>query len=175
MGMPHPRDEAQVFENAEGHARLFRPVAHAPGPFHGDGERLLRKEVLALRESGLRDLVVQAVGGEIIHRVDPARGNHRAVVGEDFDLRVGLKVREVLITDCEGIARDARDGRALGRAFAAPNVAERVASLARAERGDLESLHARLAQEAVTLEVRGEDAAAADDADAYHAMNLVRS
>ena len=25
------------------------------------------------------------------------------------------------------------------------------------------------------LEVRGEDAAAADDADAYHAMNLVRS
>ncbi len=62
-------------------------------------------------EGGLRDLVVETVDGEVVDRVDPARGDHLAIVGEDLHLRPRLEIGKILVAHRQripGIAETAR-------------------------------------------------------------------
>jgi len=101
-------------------------------------------------------------------------GRGRRGFSKNVDLRVGLKIGEVFVVHGERIARDGRDGSTLFGAVAALHVRSRIVRIPRTERGNFKPIDSCLAEESIASEMGREDAAAADDADSYHAARVKR-
>src|SRR5205823_446441 len=113
---------------------------------------------------------------EVVDRIDAAAGNQRPVVRKDRYLDVILKVAQVGVRGCQGIAGGrVEHGRPGWRPFPAAPEHEGILFPPCAQRRDAEGVDAALAQLFVALQVRVEDASTADNTNADHLCTLTPS
>ncbi len=144
-------------------------VDQPPPRAHRDRQRLLRQQVLAGIQGCLAHLVVQREGREVVDRIDLAVGDQLAVIGIDRRLDIVLKIAQVGVRRGQRVARGrVEHRRAWRRALAAAPEHQRILFLTGAQRGDAEIIDPALAQSLVPLQMRVQDAAAADDTYSNH-------
>ena len=90
--MPRIDSVPRILEYRQRQIASFSLLTHSPTRGHGNGERFLREQMFAVVQGDLGHLMVQCMCREIVDRVERAVSNHFAIVGEDFDLDIILKV-----------------------------------------------------------------------------------
>ena len=101
--------------------------------------------MLARLERRDGDRVMQVGRGGDDHRIDVGVANHLAVVGVNGDVGLGLKVRQELIADRQGVAGDVADRRTLRRRTVTLNVSHGIFRFPRAESRNAKAVEAGLA------------------------------